>query len=404
MSYFLALVYLSYQELYLAFPPGWARTAVQWVLTGGFFYIPVALVYLAFFGRQPVGLRNLVIGLVVGVFMTEVLLALFLVLTDIGLGARALVGYLLPGSLQPLSPGGRQLIQQAALVVAVASFGSFLYGITRGKYHYQVHRVPLQFPDLPPAFHGFRVAQISDVHAGSFDNIAKVKEGLELVAAQHADLIVFTGDLVNGRAEEILPYTQLFHDILRAPSGQYAVMGNHDYGHTHAWPSAAVQRENTAQVKANYAACGFELLNNRSVAITKGGDSIQLVGVENWGRPPFPQYGDLNAALHDVPPEAFKILLSHDPTHWDLQVLPHAQHIHLTLAGHTHGMQMGVSMFGFQWSPIKYFYPRWSGLYEVAQQYLYVNRGFGWLGFPGRVGMFPEITVFELLRAPGTTS
>ena len=288
-------------------------------------------------------------------------------------------------------------MKRLGLLLLSVPFVYFVYGITVGKYNYRVRRVKLDFPDLPAAFDGFRLVQISDIHSGSFDRLAGVRKGIDLVAAQRADLLVFTGDLVNGRAAEIEPYIPYFQ-ALTAPYGKYAVTGNHDYSAGGAGRDQSAWLSNVQAVQRNYGRCGFELLNNRSVSLRKDGAEIHLVGVENWGLPPFPQYGDLDAALRGVPAAGFKILLSHDPSHWDARVLPHAKPVHLTLSGHTHGMQFGLDFAALRWSPVQLVYPRWAGLYREAERYLYVNRGFGWLAFPGRIGIYPEITVFELRR------
>jgi hypothetical protein len=270
-----------------------------------------------------------------------------------------------------------------------------LYGITKGKYDFKVKRVRLAFENLPEAFEGFRIVQISDIHSGSFDDREAVLRGIEMTNNEEADLVLFTGDLVNNDSREIIPYLEDFKK-LSAPYGVYSVLGNHDYGDYKQWESVEAKQENMELLFDLQDKMGFKLLNNAHAIIKKGGDSIGIYGVENWGNPPFPQRGDLDKALSGSEDCGFKILLSHDPTHWDKKVIYHPIHIDLTLSGHTHGMQFGVEIPGFKWSPIKYIYPQWAGLYKKNRRYLYVNRGFGYLGFPGRVGIWPEITTFEL--------
>lgn len=295
------------------------------------------------------------------------------------------------------APGRRSFIRQTGLLVASIPFASMIYGVTLGKYNFKVNHVKLGFDNLPSSFDGFRMVQISDIHSGSFSSNEGIKEGIELVNQQNADLICFTGDLVNNDSKEIEPFIEDLKK-LQSEYGVYSTLGNHDYGDYKRWESEEAKRKNMELLFDYQEQMGFKLLNNDHVRIEKGGESILLCGVENWGNPPFPQRGDLDLALNGADQNSFKILMTHDPTHWDKKVLEHPCHFDLTLAGHTHGMQFGVEIPGFKWSPIKYIYPQWAGLYEKASQLLYVNRGFGFLGFPGRVGIWPEITVFEFRR------
>lgn len=272
----------------------------------------------------------------------------------------------------------------------------FVYGMLRGKYAYRVIRHTLEFDDLPSAFNGFTITQISDVHAGSFHNRKAVQRGIELINKQQSDLFVFTGDLVNNKATEIIPWMDLFSSI-KAPFGQFSVLGNHDYGDYVKWESEANKRANLDQLKSLHGQMGYRLLLDEHVKLEKDGQSIILAGVENWGLG-FGQRGDLNKALGGVTASAFKILLSHDPTHWESEVKQLPSKVHLTLAGHTHGMQFGLEAFGLKWSPVKYRYAHWAGIKEEQGRYLNINRGFGFIGFSGRVGIWPEITVIELKR------
>ncbi|NIJ46455.1 hypothetical protein FHR24_002942 [Wenyingzhuangia heitensis] len=289
----------------------------------------------------------------------------------------------------------RKFIGQVGLGLASIPFLSMLYGITKGKYNYKVKNIALSFKNLPASFNGLKIVHISDIHSGSFDDIDEVKHGVDLIKQQEADLILFTGDLVNNDAVEIVPYKEMFKEMT-APLGVFSSLGNHDYGTHKRWNNADEKKQNLLNLFQHQKDMGFDLLNNRTHTITKNGEELDIVGVENWGKPPFPQIGDLSKALEGTNPENFKILLSHDPTHWDEKVIPHKQHIDLTLSGHTHGMQFGVEIPGFKWSPSKYIYKRWAGLYTNNKQHLYVNRGFGFLGFPGRVGIWPEITIITL--------
>lgn len=286
----------------------------------------------------------------------------------------------------------RDFLLKLGMGVASIPFASMLYGITKGKYNYTVKKVILNFPNLPKAFDGFKLVQISDIHSGSFDSVDDVQRGVDLINEQNADVVMFTGDLVNGDSREIVPFIDTFKSI---NAQVYSVLGNHDYSDYNKWESKKAKMENADLMDVYHKEMDFHLLKNENVKLKRGSEEISLIGVENWGKG-FKQRGDLDKALMGVEEEDFKILLSHDPTHWDLKTIPHKSHIDLTLAGHTHGMQFGVDIPGFKWSPVKYRYDRWSGLYEKGKQYLYVNKGFGFLGFPGRVGMWPEITVIEL--------
>jgi predicted MPP superfamily phosphohydrolase len=289
-------------------------------------------------------------------------------------------------------------LKRVALFAGGSILGGFLYGITN-RYNYRVHRVKIKFPNLPAAFRGMKLVQISDVHSGSFDNHRAVERGVDMVMAENADVIFFTGDLVNNRAEEIQPYTDIFSK-LKAPFGVYSTLGNHDYGDYEQWPSAEAKVKNLQWLKDTHAAMGWRLLMNEHVLLERNGENIAVVGIENWGaKAHFPKYGDMKQAYAGLPEKQvpFKILLSHDPSHWDAQVRTEYKDVDLTLSGHTHGMQFGIDIPGIKWSPVQYIYRNWAGLYKEGKQYLYVNRGFGFLGYTGRLGILPEITVIELV-------
>ncbi len=288
-------------------------------------------------------------------------------------------------------------VSELALCIAAAMFGLVLFGITYGRHFYRVRRETIVFPDLPEAFDGFTITQITDVHSGSFTDAAGVQKGLNLVNAQHSDVILFTGDLVNNKASEMDQWIDAFSG-LRAPMGKFSVLGNHDYGDYIQWESAEAKAANLDRLKQVHADIGFRLLLDESVILEKGGQSIVLLGVENWGKGGFHKYGDLKKATAGVRDDAFKVLMSHDPSHWEGVTLDHRQHIHLTLSGHTHGMQFGFEFLGLKWSPVQYVYRQWAGLYENSGRFLYVNRGFGFLGLKGRIGMWPEVAVITLKR------
>ena len=391
-------LYLIRKKPYDAFHSLGRRKWAKGIFIAMLCYLPLGVGGLVLWYQKGDAWSNFFLGLVFTVFFTLLTFLLYFLVTDIVALFRKSGNYLLTGSSpQLIRPDRRRFVRQMGIGVAALPFFSFLYGMTKGKYDYTVRKVRLAFPDLPDAFRGFRVVQISDVHSGSFDDIEKVKGGLKMIQDQKADLVLFTGDFVNERAEEALPYIPFFKEI-SAPMGKYAVLGNHDYGFGRTFTSDADLEENHRNVRLRYAEAGFQLLNNENVKLEKGSDSIRLIGVENWGKPPFPQHGDLALATTDVDDSEFKILMSHDPTHWDEHVLSFEKLIHLTLSGHTHGLQMGIDIPWLKLSFARFVYPHWIDLYREGKRFLYVNRGFGWLGMPARVGVFPEITVFELER------
>ena len=345
-------------------------------------------------------LQNFIIALMVATIICEGVVALFFMVDDLMLISRWIKKKF--SSATPVrrhhEPARRRFLKTAGLVIGSFTFSNFLYGITKGKYNFKVFSETLTFSDLPAAFDGFKIVQFSDLHAGGFDSYEAVKRGFDLIQEQEADLILFTGDLVNDLSDEILPYKGLLAN-LQAPHGKYAVLGNHDYPEDpDLFPDESAKATNFSAIHQHHADNGFQLLNNANARIDKGGEYIRLLGVENWGSG-FIKEGDLDKALEGCADKEFTVLMSHDPTHWEKKVIDHPRHVHLTLAGHTHGMQMGIEAFGMKWSPIQYAYKRWAGLYKEFNQYLYVNRGFGFMAFAGRVGIPPEITVITLKSA-----
>jgi predicted MPP superfamily phosphohydrolase len=287
-----------------------------------------------------------------------------------------------------------KFISQTGIMLASIPFFSFIWGIVRGRFNFQVVPVNLRFSKLPKSFNGLKIVHISDIHIGSFQGFSgQVEDAIEMINAQNPDLILFTGDLVNNFHEELDGWIDILGKM-KAKYGKYSTLGNHDYGHYYQWTSETDEKENFRKIKEAHARIGFKLLNNQSETFEMGGEKIAIIGVENWGLPPFPQIGDYDLAVKGVENIPFKILMSHDPTHWDQKILGKTD-VALTLSGHTHGMQFGIQLGNIKWSPSKYKYPRWSGLYKEADQLLYVNQGFGYIGYPGRVGMPPEITVLN---------
>lgn len=295
-------------------------------------------------------------------------------------------------------PSRRKFVSGIALGVAAIPFISLLYGMYQGKYNYRVIKHTLHFDDLPEAFDGYRITHISDIHSGSFTNRPEIEHAVTMVKEQQSDIIMFTGDLVNNKSSELLPWKDLFSE-LKANDGVYSVLGNHDYGDYIDWDSSAEKQQNLEELKQLQKEMGYDLLLNENRFIERNGQRIALLGVENWGKGGFKKAGDLKKAAEGVRPDDFKILMSHDPSHWEEVVINDDYHYHLTLSGHTHGMQFGIEIPGWiKWSPIKYRYKHWAGVYKEMGQYINVNRGFGYLGYPGRVGIWPEITVIQLKK------
>lgn len=296
-------------------------------------------------------------------------------------------------------PTRRKFVSQIALGLATIPFASLLYGMTIGKYNFKVIKKTIFFDDLPEAFDGTTITQISDIHSGSFDNPEKIQYAIDLINEQNSDLVLFTGDIVNTHAKEMHPWIETFKKIHNPVLGKYSILGNHDYGEYVEWDSEAEKDENFQAIKDLHRQIDFKLMLNENVKIQKGNDSIALVGVENWGKH-FKKAGDLKLASKGIAKEDFKILMSHDPSHWDSEVQHDENNYHLTLSGHTHGFQFGIEIPGWiKWSPVQYVYKQWAGLYENKGRYVYVNRGFGFHAYPGRVGIMPEITVIELKKS-----
>lgn len=338
-------------------------------------------------------------GLLLVIYIPKIVMTIILLGEDVFRLAAGSINYFIDNdSNANFLPSRRKFVSQVGLGLAAVPFLSLIYGIFEGKYNYKVIKQAIHFPDLPDAFDGFTITQISDVHSGSFDNPEKINYAIDLVNAQNSDMILFTGDIVNTHAKEMHPWIETFNRIKKHEYGKYSVLGNHDYGEYVTWPSQSDKDRNFEAIKKLYGEIGFALLLNEHTFIEKDGHKIALVGVENWGKN-FKQAGDLKKAAQHLTKEDFKILMSHDPSHWDEVVQHDEKHFQLTLSGHTHGMQFGIEIPGyFKWSLAQYVYKQWAGLYENVGRYVYVNRGFGFHAYPGRVGIMPEITVIQLIK------
>ncbi len=294
-----------------------------------------------------------------------------------------------------MTGGPLNFISLLVLPVAILAFVIILGGMLFGRFNYRIRPIEILFPDLPPEFDGFRIVHISDLHLGSLNGHQdKINRAVDMINREAPDLILFTGDMVNNLADEADGWTDLL-SRLKSVSGNFSILGNHDYGEFYDWPDKESRKRNMEQLYRTHEDAGFILLLNRSERIRKGSGEIYIAGVENCGRPPFKQYGDLGKALKEIPQGAFTLLLSHDPSHWDAEVLPETG-VQLTLSGHTHGCQFGIRTRRINWSPIQIMYPRWIGLYRQGQQYLHINPGLGYIGYAGRIWIPPEITVITL--------
>jgi uncharacterized protein len=332
------------------------------------------------------------------IFASKLVIVLFLFVDDALRLGKIVLNNASSGE-DTFDPSRNKFINQMGLMVAAIPFSAFIYGMVKGAYDYRVKRVTLHFQNLPQAFDGFKMLQISDLHTGSFTSTEPLKEAVQLINKQEADLVFFTGDLVNNVATELTDHIGTLKDI-KAQQGVFSVLGNHDYGDYVNWESREAKTRNLQTLVAAQRQMGWQVLMNENRRIEKDGEHITVLGVENWGnRAGFPKYGDLSKAYSGAENSPFKVLLSHDPSHWDGEINKNFPDIDLTLSGHTHGMQFGVNVPGLKWSPVQYVYEQWAGLYKRGKQYLYVNTGLGFIGYPGRVGFLPEITVFELKKA-----
>ncbi len=366
-----------------------------------------AIIFLAIlpylhFDQLPKTFRNTVFAILAGLFFAKVAASVLFLVDDIRRGVQWIAGKLFFSNTEGEQIAEADKISRssflswAGMIVGGGLFGSLIYGFSN-KYNYQVKRLQLAFNNLPQSFKGLKIVHISDIHSGSFNNKHAVELGVKKILDEKPDIILFTGDLVNDAAYEMTNYIELFSK-LNAPMGVYSTLGNHDYGDYVNWNSAEEKKANLDRLKQIHGEMGWRLLMNEHVELQKGNETIALLGIENWGaKARFPKYGDLSKAYAGAKDYPFKILMSHDPSHWDAQVRPSYPDIDLMLAGHTHGMQFGVEIPGFRWSPVQYIYKQWAGLYEEGAQKLYVNRGYGFIGYPGRVGILPEITVLELV-------
>ena len=408
-TFFVALALLFLLDLYIfqgaktllrQWSYRWRRATyiLYWSVTA---YILTSFLFYKLIGPQAISahLQRWTTVIFFIVYVSKLPALLFLVLDDLlRLGRWLLVrgqhkNRTLPGEKISRS----QFLVKASLVAAAVPATTLGFGILSGAYDYRLRRKRIVLPHLPKAFDGITIGQISDIHSGSFFNKTAVQGGVDMLMAEKPDIFVFTGDLVNHETAEVKDYKQLFSKAT-APLGAFSTLGNHDYGDYRKWPSAAAKQKNLQDLYRVHAEMGWDLLNNENRFVEVDGERIAIIGVENWGAGRFSKHGDIAKAYRGSEEAPVKILLSHDPSHWDAQIRPGYPDIDLMLAGHTHGFQFGVEIGNFRWSPSQYMYRQWADLYREGNQFLYVNRGYGFIGYPGRVGILPEVTIIELVR------
>ena len=373
----------------------------RWVWSSYWLWVVLMITGFALYtqldAKMYAGLRVFISAL----FFINLIGKLFASLVLLGDDVRRLVSYLsqfVISNEDPQIAGRTAFIGKVALLTGVLPMMGLSFGILSGAHDYRVRRRDVYSPHLPKAFDGIRLVQISDIHTGSFFNKTAVRGGVDLINQERGDMILFTGDFVNNQSDEAKPYLDLFAKV-KAPLGVHAVMGNHDYGDYHRWDSMIEKQQNIKDLHQMHKYMGWNIMLNENKIITADGESIALLGLENWGAGRFSKYGDMSKTYEGTQEISYKILMSHDPSHWDAQVLSEYPDIDLMLAGHTHGMQFGVEIGDFRWSPSQYVYKQWADLYQKGTQSLYVNRGFGFLGYPGRIGILPEITILTLKRS-----
>ena len=398
-------IFQSVRYVFQQFSSSTKRTAtiIYWLVSavalGSFFYYNLS--DKATMSRE---LRTFLFAVIFVNYASKFFGVLVLVVDDViraGQWAWAKLGTTSGSATSPPQDDGisrSDFLVKTSLVATALPAVAMTYGIVSGAHDYRVRRVSVPLKNLPPSFDGLRVGQLSDIHSGSFFNKTAVQGGVDMLLREKPDVVFFTGDLVNNQATEIKDYFSVFSRVT-APLGVFSTLGNHDYGDYITWPSPQAKQQNLAMVKVAHQQMGWNLLLDEHRMLREGNGTVAIIGIENWGAGRFAKYGNLAKAHQGTGEADVRLLLSHDPSHWDAQVRPSYPDIDVAFAGHTHGMQFGVEVGNFKWSPVQYMYRQWAGLYQEGEQFLYVNRGYGYLAFPGRIGMPPEITILELTRA-----
>ena len=374
--------------------------AIYWSITVGTF-ITFFASQLTDFSKWPQNFKTYLIAAIVILYLSKLVMVLFLFMDDIFRFFRWIWEKLFDHTAQDsnTSIGRIKFFSQLGSILGGTLLVIFLYGMIRNAYNYQLLKVKITLPNLPDAFNGLRIVQISDIHTGSFTTKHPIHKAVEMVNAQNADYIFFTGDLVNEQSDEALPYIDIFKKV-KSKHGVFSILGNHDYGDYRNWNTPQDKIDNMTLLESIHEQLGWQLLRNKNVMIGEKGNQIAVIGIDNWSSSlRFPKYGKMAEACIGTEEAKVKLLLSHDPSHWDSEVTTEYKNVDVTFSGHTHGMQFGIEIPGFiKWSPVSLVYPHWAGLYNQENQYLYVNRGLGFLGYPGRVGILPEITLIELVK------
>lgn len=365
-------------------------------------FLPILFLVYSFYSdtvdKTFSGSRGVSLGIVLAVYSLKNVLIIFLFGEDIVRSFRYFYRKLKTPSEHVQIEGRRKFISQIAMGLGSIPFFSLIYGMFQGKYNFKVLTYELAFEDLPEEFDGYQITQLSDIHSGSFSNREKIKYAIDLINKQESDALMFTGDLVNSLASEMDDWKDLFGQ-LKAKDGIYSILGNHDYGDYYKFKEPKDKEENFKNFLKVHEEMGWQMLRNEHRLIKRNDAHLAVVGVENWGKGRFKKAGDIDKACEGLTQKDFKIVLSHDPSYWDKVLHQHEKNLHLTLSGHTHGMQFGIEIPGwFKWSPIQYRYKQWAGVYEFKKRYINVNRGFGYLAYPGRVGIWPEITVIKFKK------
>ena len=376
----------------------WTYWGISSLVLGCFWFLD-----LIFMGISSYSSRKTIISWIAIVLVSKILAGIYLLLNVIFSAGervyrRLTIGRQGSGGVSNLEPvvSRKKFLYRSALMLTSLPLAVKGFSIINKAYDYQVRKVKIVLPNLPKAFHGIRIVQISDIHSGSFDNKIAVKGGVDMILQERPDMVFFTGDLVNRQTDEINEYFDIFSKIT-APMGVYSVLGNHDYGEYRSWSSPAAKQQDFQNMLKAHKQLGWELLRNENRIIKDSGESLAILGVENWGVRRFSKYGKLDVAYQGTAEASTKLLLSHDPSHWEAKVLDYPN-IDVTFSGHTHGFQFGIEAGQFKWSPSQYLYKQWAGLYQKDAQFIYVNRGYGFIGMPGRVGISPEVTLIELVN------
>jgi uncharacterized protein len=371
-----------------------------WGLTAIVLISVYSTMFMSYF-HKPNAFRTYYFAVILFIMLSKLFVVLFLLIDDSVRIVRWLASFF---QAENITTGGTPItrlkfISQLGIFFGLLPLALGIDGMIRNAYNYQFKRIKLKLPNLPDSFVGLKIVQISDIHSGSFTAKKPIKHAIDLINNENADIIFFTGDLVNNVATEVLPYQDIFSN-LKAKEGVFSILGNHDYGDYIQWNSKEDKKKNLEHLKTIQKEMGWKLLMDENHLLTRNNDSIAIIGIQNWStKLHFPKYGNLSKATAGTENASVKLLLSHDPSHWDAQVRTEFKDIDVMFAGHTHGAQFGIEIPGLRWSPSQYVYKQWAGLYQEANQFLYVNRGFGFLGYPGRIGILPEITVFDLQKA-----